>query len=356
MREEAKEMREEARACREQEEKIVLQAAGELEGSERGRLEEHLRECAGCAAGLEAELALVREFAEARGEDSDAGMIAGCRAELGNALDMEDEARERKGIRGWLRSLLPGGWSELRPGVTAATLVLAGFSAGVLAPRWMGKTAGTAGTAGLKGEGTGSVAGLNLNEQELKMAGVAGIQWTPGGDEAPPQVSVELDANQPVKVQGTVNNEDVKKVLLYVLDNNERFQPDVRLDSVELLKPRTEDADVTKALCRVVRTDSNAAVRLKAVDALKGARLDNAEVREALLAALGDQNPGVRIEAVNELQSLANGGELGGAGAVDALRERVASDPNNYVRLQSAALVRELGRAREESGGGRQKY
>jgi hypothetical protein len=344
-------MRREREACREREEQIVLHAARELDGCERAKIEEHLQDCVGCATALEAERELLKAFAELRGEENGIDLVAGCRARLDDALDEEEEAKERRGILGWMKSLAPRSWKELQPGLMAAALVLVGFSAGMLVPRWIGKTAGTTNQTSI---GEGSAAGLR--QSDLKTAGVAGIQWTPSEDETPPQVSVELNAQNPVKMQGTVNNEDIKQVLLYVLDNNERFPPDVRLDAVELLKPRLGDPDVIKAMTRVIQTDSNPAVRLKAVDALDGARASDEGVRQALLVALGDGNPGVRIEAVNELQRLAIGGDLGGPAAVEALRERMQNDPNNYVRLQSAALVRELARASQEANSGRQKY
>jgi hypothetical protein len=343
-------MRREREACRERDEQIVLYAARELDGCERARIEEHLQDCAGCAAALEAERELLKAFAELRGEESGIDLMAGCRARLDDALDEEEQAKERRGILGWMKSLAPGSWRELQPGLMAAALVLVGFSAGMLVPHWIRKTPGTTSQTSIGGGSAG------LHPSDLKTAGVAGIQWTPSEDETPPQVSVEFNAQNPVKMQGTVNNEDIKQVLLYVLDNNERFPPDVRLDAVELLKPRLEDPDVINAMARVIQTDSNPAVRLKAVDALDGARASDGGVRQALLAALGDGNPGVRIEAVNELQRLATGGDLEGPAAAEALRERMQNDPNNYVRLQSAALVRELARASQEANSGRQKY
>ena len=344
------EMRREREACPGREEQVVLHAGRELGGSERAKLEEHLQNCAGCAAALEAERELVKAFLELRGGESGIGLLSGCRARLNDALDQE-EAKEGSGILGWLKSLSPGRWREVQQGLMAAALVLVGFTAGMLVPRWVGKTAGTTNQPSIGG---GNAAGVDPSD--LKTVGVAGIQWTPNEDETPPQVSVQFNAQNPVKMQGTVNNEDIKQVLLYVLDNNERFPPDVRLDAVELLKPRLEDPDVIQTMARVIQTDSNPAVRLKAVDALKNARTSDDGARQALLVALGDGNPGVRIEAVNELQRLATGGDLQGPAAVEALRTRMQSDPNNYVRLQSAALVRELARASQEANSGRQKY
>jgi HEAT repeat protein len=141
-----------------------------------------------------------------------------------------------------------------------------------------------------------------------------------------------------------VNNDDVKRVLLYVLHNNQRFDPDVRLDAVDLLRARNNDADVRGALCHAVHTDGNAAVRLKALEALNGAEPQDL-VRQTLLDALvDDRNPGVRIEAINALRGLAAAGKVESDDHMLAvLRERMRKDPSTYIRLQSAAAIRDLG-------------
>jgi HEAT repeat protein len=93
-----------------------------------------------------------------------------------------------------------------------------------------------------------------------------------------------------------------------------------------------------------VHTDHNAAVRLKAVEALDGAEPQN-QVRQTLLDALvDDQNPGVRVEAINELRDMAAKGEVDSDDHLLAvLRELIKKDPSVYIRLQSAAVIRDLG-------------
>ena len=111
-------------------------------------------------------------------------------------------------------------------------------------------------------------------------------------------------------MRGTVNDDDVKHVLMYILHNNQRFDPDVRLDAVDLLRTRNNDPDVRSALCQAVHTDHNAAVRLKALEALNGAEPQDI-IRQTLLDALvDDQNPGVRVEAINALRDMAAKGQV----------------------------------------------
>jgi HEAT repeat protein len=160
-----------------------------------------------------------------------------------------------------------------------------------------------------------------------------------------------------------VDDTDVRRVLTYVVTNGERFDPGVRLDCLDVLKTRTGEKDVRHALLAAARKDQNAAVRMKALEALRDSATDSA-VRDTLLEALEhDANPGVRVEAVNLLvRSLEREApeapvspvspEIAGseippdpsvARVIHTLEELQRSDPNRYVRLRSAAALRQIG-------------
>ena len=107
-------------------------------------------------------------------------------------------------------------------------------------------------------------------------------------------------------------------------------------------------------------------MRMKALESLRVAASDD-DVRQALLDALEhDGNPGVRVEAVNVLVgSLQRGDAEESAPEPDNARPQVAPvrsedeesvdrvvrvlqqlqrrDPNRYVRLRSAAALRQIG-------------
>jgi HEAT repeat protein len=165
-------------------------------------------------------------------------------------------------------------------------------------------------------------------------------------------------------LSGSVDDVDVRRVLTYVVTNGERFDPGVRLDCLDVLKTRTGEKDVRHALLAAARKDQNAAVRMKALEALRDATADDS-VRDTLLEALQhDANPGVRVEAVNllvrslegeggaELADPGDAPEIAGAQtptdpsvsrvirALEGLQHR---DPNRYVRLRSAAALRQIG-------------
>jgi hypothetical protein len=178
---------------------------------------------------------------------------------------------------------------------------------------------------------------------DLHTADVAGINVLPAEGNDPPQVELQMRSEQPVTVRGTVDDGTVKNALLYVLRNNQRFGPDVRLNAVDLLSTRSGDPEVRSTLNRVVETDRDPAVRLKALDALNGsARQDM--VRNTLLGALeDDRDSDIRVEAIDSLRRLVESGQIASDdGVLAVLRDRMGHDSNPYIRLQSAAVIRDL--------------
>ncbi|HTU34854.1 MAG TPA: HEAT repeat domain-containing protein [Candidatus Acidoferrum sp.] len=332
---------------------LMLFAAGEeLDPAEEANVAEHLAHCGHCRETLERERALLGGLGQNRVEP-DVALLASCRANLRDALDREEE-------RGWWRrrigALVPTNWMSPRPAWSAALLLLFGFSAGIFGPRLLehhpqpvaqNNPPPSSVSPALSPDGdtlqTNQGGNSPLTALDLHTANVSGINVIPAGTGEPPEVQLQLNQQQPVMVQGTVDNNDVKRLLMYVLDNSNRFDPDVRINAVDLLRAKTNDPDVRSVLCHAAHTDRNTAVRLKALEALDGAEPQEL-VRQTLLDALNDRNPGVRIEAINALQSMAAKGEVvSDEHMLSVLRDRMLNDPNTYIRMQSAAVFRDLG-------------
>jgi HEAT repeat protein len=121
------------------------------------------------------------------------------------------------------------------------------------------------------------------------------------------------------------------------------------------------EQEVRSALMAAALRDQNAAVRMKALDALRDS-VQEGPVRDVLIDVLQqDTNPGVRVEAVNLLvRSLghdSSGAPLPDSGmaqevvafdasmgrALRALERLQRQDPSRYVRLRSAAALRQIG-------------
>jgi len=341
-------------ACAEFDSKLTLLAAAELDPAETDQVQQHLQSCEGCRAAFRQETELL-SLLSSNYSQPDANFLASCRAGLFDALDQQEE-------RGWFRriagSVLPSSWLAPQPALSAAFLLVIGFGIGLFGPRLLRHNPAapvanpnSPAAVSVPESAAANPAGLsptspisNISPLDVHTADVAGINVFPAADNQLPQVQLQLNEQRPMTVWGTVDDLTVKRLLIHILQDSQRYDPDVRLDAVDVLRLRNNDPDVRAALCRAIRTDHNAAVRLKAVEALDGAD-PHPLIRQTLLDALvSDQNPGVRVEAINELRDMAAKGQ---GSSDDEMRsillDRMKKDPNNYIRLQSAAVIRDLG-------------
>ena len=336
---------------------LVFYACDEVEPLEREQIDAHLAVCASCVAQLreeqEMQTALVNALQPADQLDPSGTLLAQCRSELSELLDdlSAPPLREHWMPFGWVRR-----WMALRPAWSAAALILVGLAVGTQVALWIPGRDG-AGRGFAVGQAMSVRAAAPLTNEDLSKMAVAGVSFAPGSDSSSATVQLQVRTEQPIVLSGSVDDVDVRRVLTYVVANGERFDPGVRLDCLDALKLRTGDEEVRHALLAAARRDHNAAVRMKALEALRDSSEDD-NVRDTLLDALQhDANPGVRVEAVNLLvRSLEGSGPSGLQGAaseipadpsvdrvIRALEGLQHQDPNPYVRLRSAAALRQIG-------------
>lgn len=340
---------------------LVFYTCGETSEQESALVERHLAECARCAAQLAEERGLHESLMEALqiSEQSDAGgiLLSQCRSELAEALDdlSAPPLQERWRPFGWARR-----WMALRPVLSGAVLVFFGAAVGAQLLPWI--------SARLEPASGGQTVNVspaaNFTEEQLSKMAVAGINLAPAAGGAPGTVQLRVRTEEPLVLSGSVDDPDLRRVLTYVVENGKQTDAGVRLDCLEALRAKATEADVRRALLFAARRDQNAAVRMKALESLSDAVSDKA-VREALVDALEhDANPGVRVEAVNLLVRSLEQNAQGAAPAPDSvlapegmerpldpamehvvrmLEELQRSDPNRYVRLRSAAALRQIG-------------
>ena len=334
-------------ACSGFEPKLTLLVAGEIDSPEAVELQKHLELCDGCRAEFEREAELLALLSAHRPEP-DAALLASCRAGLFDSFDQQEE-------RGWLQrvagSLLPSSWISPQPAWSAVFLLVIGFAVGLFGPRLLHQSPANQGSSGTLSAAqpvdvnpaATDTSNAAITSLDLHPADVASINVFPADGNQPPQVQLQLNTHRAMTLSGTVYDDSVKSALIHVLQDSQRNDPDVRLDAVDLLRIRNNDPAVRSALCRAAHTDHNAAVRLKAVEALDGAE-PQPLIRQTLLDALvDDQNPGVRVEAMNELRDLVAKGQVDSDEQLLAiLQEHARKDPSTYIRLQSAAILRDL--------------
>jgi len=336
--------------CEEIESLAVLYACDELDAGARAELDAHISACPACATVVSREGRLQQAVASleqpADSLDRSGLLLAQCRSQLAESLD-DQQARANRSA--WRSIFSPvSWWGALRhtliyhPAMSMTFLVVAGFLAGVAGQRLR-----VVPSQAVSPRPVMTVsASPKITDQQLQSAGSAHVAWvTPSGSRTP-TVQVQLMSQTPMNIVGAPDDADVERALTFVLENSQRFDPDARLDSLDVLRTRAADPAVRRSLCAAARLDRNPGVRMKAIEALQGFEQDPA-VRQTLLDALqSDDNSGVRVEAINLLlNALRSGNGLVSPDSqtLDVLRDRLRNDPNNYVRLQSAAALRELG-------------
>jgi hypothetical protein len=283
-------------------------------------------------------------------------LLAQCRSELAESLD---DRKTRAESSTWPSIFSPmAWWGALRhtliyhPAMSMTVLVVAGFLAGVAGQRLRVAPVQTASTpqgATIASATPNTSNSPRLTEEQLRSAGSAHVAWvTPSGSQTP-TVQVQLNSQTPMNIVGAPDDADVQRALTFLLENGQRFDPDVRLDSLDVLRMNAADPDVRRTLCAAARLDPNPGVRRKALQALRGFEQDPA-VRDALLDALeSDASSGVRIDAIHLLlTALQSDGGSGVSGGQDpqtlaVLRDRLHNDPSPIVRQQSGAALRKLG-------------
>jgi hypothetical protein len=333
--------------CEEIEQFAVLYACDELDSAVRSALEAHTAECPACATVISREVRLHEEIASfdqpADLLDRSGLLLAQCRSELAEAVDDRQAPANQPAWRAVFSPV--AWWTVLRdtlvyhPAMSMAALVVVGFLAGVAGQRLRV-------TPAVSPRPVMTVSATpKLTEQQLQSAGSANVAWvTPSGSRTP-TVQVQLMSQAPMNIVGSPDDADVQRALTFVLANGQRFDSSVRMDSLEVLRTRCADPDVRHAVCSAALSDRNPGVRIKALEALQGFEQDST-VQQTLIGALqNDENSGVRVEAMNLLFNALRAG--GSSGTTDprilsVLRDRLRNDPNNYVRLQSAAALRRL--------------
>jgi hypothetical protein len=347
---------------------LVFYLCDEVSEEERGLVEAHLANCSACSALLaeEHQLHSTMLAGPQSADELDASgiLLAQCRSELAESLDdlSAPPLQEHWRPFGWLR-----GWMALRPVWSGALLILFGALAGTQVLPWLQN-----GKNNTNSQAMNVVARPPLTPNQWANMTFSGINISPSSGPGAPNVQLQLNAEQPIVLSGSVEDSDIRGTLTYVVENGERFDAGLRLDCLEALKTVARDQQVRSALIKAALKDQNPAVRMKALEALRGAASDDG-VRQALLEALQhDSNPGVRVEAVNMLVASLQGDQSDtpetdpvapvvagpterGLPPADELEPVVRvlqrlqrQDPSRYVRLRSAAALRQIGPREEQ--------
>jgi hypothetical protein len=310
--------------CNDFSENLPLLVYGELAVSERAACEAHLAACSNCRSLREESLRLQALLSQRTSPEPAPDLLVRCRQALDEALDQE-QMGWGAALREWLPRL-----GIVRPAgaLAALSLVVVGFGlgwtlrprAGVLVP----STPSDLSQVSTMGLGDARISGISQVSPDPKTGGVR----------------ITLDAERRMTLEGSLDDDNVRKVLVYALKSYDN--PGIRVDTLEALRASGNNPSVQPELLNALRSDPNLGVRLEALKAVR--RMNwNAEVRQALLDVVRQQkaNQGLRGAVVDELVKHAVRDK--DAVALSALEQLAANDPNDYVRMKSLRALVALG-------------
>ncbi len=308
-------------SCEANRRQIVLMIYDELAEAERRELDRHVRGCDACADAVveERRLSLLLECGAA--VEPAADLLERCRSDLREALGAGGQVPSAadavtapraawRAYRGWpWRFRLSPAW--------ALALLACGFLAGRAVPGTGLLSPG--GGQGTSSEGAATIANVDFRDS----------------DQGSGRVRLTFDTLRRTALEGTASDPRIRSVLVDTLRDN--LNAGLRLEAIDVLRRHADDLEVRRALLRALREDANPGARLKALEALQERAGEDAEVRGAIVQALlSDTNPGVRVRAIDALQTARSPETL------PVLKRLAERDPNDYVRLRSAALVSQM--------------
>lgn len=156
------------------------------------------------------------------------------------------------------------------------------------------------------------------------------------------EIALSYDALVPVKIRGTMNDPNLRRVLAQTLVSEQN--PGIRLRTVNAIAARAgrrDDPEIKAALILAAMSDKNPGVRREALDVLRNSPFDE-EVKDAFLSVLmHEPNPAIRIAAMGGLEKARAEGHPLDAEMRSVLKQRLHADENEYVRVRARTVLEE---------------
>jgi hypothetical protein len=289
----------------------------ELPDDARHEVETHLANCADCATEAKTMRLFLQTLTDTKPEDPSANLLAASRMNLQEALESAEQnkgwSRFTVDLAGWMHQL------RFSPAL-AIMLLMIGFGGGALATF---RTATNVVPIDQPKPG---------QEVQGQVANISGISQDPTTN----NVQIKYNKLVPAETQGSLNDPAIQQLLLYAAHNN--YNSGVRLDAIDMITQKPEDAQVREALIFALRYDKNPGIRLKALAGLKPYVKSDVRVRDVMLEALlRDSNEGVRAEAIRSLHPVTADSSV--RATLATLAEK---DSNTYIRSESRRVLASL--------------
>ena len=298
---------------------LVLLNYGELPDELAGGLEQHLTECEGCRAELEAIRLFEERLALLPVLEPTPNLLAQSRMRLDDALDMIPP----HGFLTQLRVNFYRWCGHVQSAPALATLLLGvGFLAGNFTLRYQVAHAP-------------KQPGVVTTEEPGVIGNVTGIVQTPNSE----LVQVKYNRVVPETMEGSLDSPEIRNLLM--VGTNAAATDGVRKDSVSLLvneckaehgcQPSPDGKGIRHALMVSLRYDQDAGVRLTALEGLQRYVGQDQHVRDAVLeAVMHDPDAGIRKTAIGLLQPVQSDSSVR-----QVLRTVSTQDANPYIRTAS---------------------
>ena len=301
--------------CESVRDNLNLYLYDELPDDARHEVENHLATCADCTAEAKSMRMFLSALTDAKPEDPSPSLLAASRMRLQEALESAEQnrgfSRFTLDIAGWMQQM------RFSPAL-AVMLLMIGFGGGIL--------------ASFRTAVTGRTPIIDKGPDSASIASISGITQDPTNN----SVQIKYNKLVPDEAQGSLNDPKIQQLLLYAARNN--YNSGVRLDSIDMLTQRPEDAQVREALIFALRYDKNPGIRLKALAGLKPYVKSDIRVRDVMLEALlRDSNEGVRAEAIRSLHPVTADSSV--RATLATLAEK---DSNTYIRSESRRVLASL--------------
>jgi hypothetical protein len=298
---------------------VVLLNYGELPDELAGGLEQHLTECEGCRAELEAVRLFEEHLALLPVLEPTPNLLAQSRMRLDDALDMIPPhgffTRLRVNFYRWC--------GHVQSAPALATLLLGvGFLAGNFTLRYQVAHAP-------------KQPGVVTTEEPGVIGNVTGIVQTPNSE----LVQVKYNRVIPETMEGSLDSPEIRKLLM--VGTNAAATDVVRKDSVSSLaneckaghecQPTPDGKGIRHALMVSLRYDQDAGVRLTALEGLQQYVGQDQHVRDAVLeAVMHDPDAAIRKTAIGLLEPVQSDSSVR-----QVLRTVSTQDANPYIRTAS---------------------
>jgi hypothetical protein len=289
---------------------IPLYFYGEVTPDEEDQVDQHLHECAACAAQLEQQSALAGAL-DQRKLEIPLALLDECRDDLMAAI-AGGAPRQVKPAKGPWALFLDAmsatftGFGRLRQPVGAVLLILLGFA-----------------VARFTGSGPSPSPVLSDNVYPM----VRDVKADNDGT-----VRIRFDETSHHEVAGRLEDPNIQRLILAGSRDEDAA---VRVESVGLLKNRVDSPEVRDSLLNALAGDPNDGVRLKALEALKPLAGDAQVTKTLSQVLLTDANPAVRMQVIDLMVTRRDDSVVG------VLQNLMQREDNNGVRLKASKVLKD---------------